>query len=74
MRLCLQIGHLAEVADMEIARVLSWHMQADMDCVVTLTTKKVRILAFVNNDILLIFYVMLLMSNILMMGFSTIKV
>ena len=36
-----QIAHLAQVEDNDIARVLSWHMSADMDCVVTLTTKKV---------------------------------
>ena len=38
-----KIAHLAEVADSSIARVLSWHMSADMDCVVTLSTKKVRL-------------------------------
>ena len=37
----LQIAHLAEVGETDIARVLSWHMSADMDCVVTLTTRKV---------------------------------
>ena len=36
-----QIGHLALIADDECARVLSWHMSSDMDCVVTLNTKKV---------------------------------
>ena len=36
-----QIAHLAQVENADIARVLSWHMSADMDCVVTLTTAKV---------------------------------
>ncbi|CAL1539296.1 unnamed protein product [Lymnaea stagnalis] len=36
-----KIGHLALVHQDDIARVLSWHMSADMDCVVTLTTQKV---------------------------------
>ena len=36
-----QIAHLAQVENADIARVLSWHMSADMDCVVTLTTRKV---------------------------------
>jgi hypothetical protein len=38
-----KIAHPAQVRDDPIARVLSWHMSADMDCVVTLTTKKVRV-------------------------------
>ena len=38
-----QIAHLAQVENADIARVLSWHMSADMDCVVTLTTRKVAI-------------------------------
>lgn len=29
--------------DDDVARVLSWHMASDMDCVVTLTTDKVCI-------------------------------
>lgn len=37
-----KIAHLAHVKDDSIARVLSWHMSADMDCVVTLTTKKAQ--------------------------------
>ena len=37
----MQIGHLAEVVDTDIAVVLSWHMSADMDCIVTVNTKKV---------------------------------
>ena len=36
-----QIGHLALAKDTDIARVLSWHMSSDMDCVVTFTTDKV---------------------------------
>ena len=43
-----KIAHLAEVGDNDIARVLSWHMSADMDCVVTLSTKKV---SFVTKHI-----------------------
>jgi len=46
----LQIGHLAEVVDTDIAVVLSWHMSADMDCIVTTTTKKVRSRNY-NNDV-----------------------
>ena len=38
----LQVAHLAQVADDDVARVLSWHMASDMDCVVTLTTEKVH--------------------------------
>ncbi|KAJ8322368.1 hypothetical protein KUTeg_000839 [Tegillarca granosa] len=37
-----KIGHLALVSDTDIARVLSWHMSADMDCVVTKTTAKAK--------------------------------
>ncbi|KAL5015375.1 hypothetical protein ScPMuIL_009645 [Solemya velum] len=37
-----KIGHLALVEEVDIARVMSWHMSADMDCVVTLTTKKAK--------------------------------
>ena len=39
--LSLQVAHLAQVVDDDVARVLSWHMASDMDCVVTLTTEKV---------------------------------
>ena len=28
--------------DNDIARVLSWHLSGDMDCVITLTTDKVH--------------------------------
>lgn len=43
----IQIGHLAEIADPDIARVLSWHMSSDIDCVVTKTTKSVREVSYV---------------------------
>lgn len=36
-----KVAHLAEVMDDDIARVLSWHLSGDMDCVITLTTEKV---------------------------------
>ena len=41
LSLPLQVSHLAQVVDDDVARVLSWHMASDMDCVVTLTTEKV---------------------------------
>ncbi|CAH1772323.1 unnamed protein product, partial [Owenia fusiformis] len=44
-----KIAHLAQVEDAAIARVLSWHMSADMDCVVTLTTKKAKEIYNVSN-------------------------
>lgn len=50
--LYLQIGHLAEVADTDIAVVLSWHMSADMDCIVTETTKKVSLVLWLSVNIL----------------------
>ncbi|KAK7480663.1 hypothetical protein BaRGS_00028135 [Batillaria attramentaria] len=37
-----KIGHLAMIENTDIARVISWHMSADMDCVITLTTKKAQ--------------------------------
>ncbi|XP_060561375.1 structural maintenance of chromosomes flexible hinge domain-containing protein 1-like [Ruditapes philippinarum] len=37
-----KIGHLAHIADDDAARVLSWHMSSDMDCVVTMSTKKAK--------------------------------
>ncbi|XP_055997294.1 structural maintenance of chromosomes flexible hinge domain-containing protein 1-like isoform X2 [Ostrea edulis] len=37
-----KIGHLAEIEDKDIARVLSWHMSSDIDCVVTSTTKMAK--------------------------------
>ncbi|XP_070603694.1 structural maintenance of chromosomes flexible hinge domain-containing protein 1 isoform X2 [Erythrolamprus reginae] len=37
-----KIAHLAQVADDDIAKVISWHLASDMDCVVTLTTAVAR--------------------------------
>jgi hypothetical protein len=37
-----KIAHLAQVVEDDIARVLSWHMASDMDCVVTMTTLKAK--------------------------------
>ncbi|GFR98419.1 structural maintenance of chromosomes flexible hinge domain-containing protein 1 [Elysia marginata] len=37
-----KLGHLAMVQEDDIARVLSWHMAADMDCVITHTTAKAK--------------------------------
>ncbi|XP_066579517.1 structural maintenance of chromosomes flexible hinge domain-containing protein 1 isoform X2 [Amia ocellicauda] len=37
-----KIAHLAHVADNEAAKVISWHLASDMDCVVTLTTDAAR--------------------------------
>ncbi|EDO36680.1 predicted protein [Nematostella vectensis] len=37
-----KVAHLAQVEDDAVARVLSWHMASDMDCVVTLTTSKAK--------------------------------
>ncbi|XP_046854704.1 structural maintenance of chromosomes flexible hinge domain-containing protein 1-like isoform X2 [Xenia sp. Carnegie-2017] len=37
-----KVAHLAEVMDDDIARVLSWHLSGDMDCVITLTTEKAK--------------------------------
>ena len=37
-----KVAHLAEVMDNDIARVLSWHLSGDMDCVITLTTDKAK--------------------------------
>ncbi|CAM9734177.1 unnamed protein product [Lampetra planeri] len=34
-----KLGHLALIEDDEVARVLSWHMSGDMDCLLTLTTE-----------------------------------
>ena len=39
-----KVGHLAVIKDDAVARVLSWHMAGDMDCIVTLTTEKVLLL------------------------------
>ncbi|XP_069777834.1 structural maintenance of chromosomes flexible hinge domain-containing protein 1 isoform X2 [Narcine bancroftii] len=37
-----KIAHLAMIEDDEVAKVISWHMASDMDCVVTLTTDAAR--------------------------------
>ncbi|XP_071952834.1 structural maintenance of chromosomes flexible hinge domain-containing protein 1-like [Antedon mediterranea] len=37
-----KIGHLAEVEDNDIARILSWHLGGDMDCVITKTTTRAK--------------------------------
>ncbi|KAM8966908.1 structural maintenance of chromosomes flexible hinge domain-containing protein 1 [Pelodytes ibericus] len=37
-----KIAHLAFIEDNEAAKVISWHMASDMDCVVTLTTEAAR--------------------------------
>lgn len=34
----MQVGHLALVQDDDAARVISWHIMGDMDCVITATT------------------------------------
>lgn len=38
----VQIAHLAQIEDNEAAKVISWHLASDMDCVVTLTTEAAR--------------------------------
>lgn len=35
----MQVGHLAFVQDDDAARVISWHIRGDMDCVITRTTE-----------------------------------
>lgn len=35
-----KVGHLALIKDPDIARVVSWHMSGDMDCIVTHTLRK----------------------------------
>uniref|UniRef100_F7GDI9 SMC hinge domain-containing protein n=1 Tax=Monodelphis domestica TaxID=13616 RepID=F7GDI9_MONDO len=37
-----KIAHLAQIEDDEAAKVISWHLASDMDCVVTLTTDAAR--------------------------------
>ncbi|KAG8133497.1 hypothetical protein E2320_011374, partial [Naja naja] len=37
-----KISHLAQIEDDEVAKVISWHLASDMDCVVTLTTAAAR--------------------------------
>ncbi len=38
----MQVGHLALVQDDDVARVISWHISGDMDCVITKTTAAAR--------------------------------
>lgn len=49
----MQIGHLAEIADPDVARVLSWHMSSDIDCVVTRTTQTVLFFQFLKSWLLI---------------------
>ncbi|XP_041101320.1 structural maintenance of chromosomes flexible hinge domain-containing protein 1 [Polyodon spathula] len=37
-----KIAHLAQIENNEAAKVISWHLASDMDCVVTLTTDSAR--------------------------------
>ncbi|XP_036377090.1 structural maintenance of chromosomes flexible hinge domain-containing protein 1 [Megalops cyprinoides] len=37
-----KVAHLAQVEDNDAARVISWHLSGDMDCVVTVTTEAAR--------------------------------
>ncbi|XP_060099927.1 structural maintenance of chromosomes flexible hinge domain-containing protein 1 [Heteronotia binoei] len=37
-----KIAHLAQIEENEAAKVISWHLASDMDCVVTLTTAAAR--------------------------------
>ena len=37
-----EVAHLAQVREDDVARVLSWHLASDMDCIVTLTTEQVK--------------------------------
>ncbi|XP_028922030.1 structural maintenance of chromosomes flexible hinge domain-containing protein 1 isoform X1 [Ornithorhynchus anatinus] len=37
-----KIAHLAQIEDNEAAKVISWHLASDMDCVVTLSTDAAR--------------------------------
>lgn len=37
-----QVAHLAQIEENEAAKVISWHLASDMDCVVTLTTAAAR--------------------------------
>ncbi|XP_060949719.1 structural maintenance of chromosomes flexible hinge domain-containing protein 1 [Limanda limanda] len=37
-----KVGHLAYVQDDAAARVISWHIRGDMDCVITVTTEAAR--------------------------------
>lgn len=38
----IQVGHLALVQEDDAARVISWHISGDMDCVITKTTAAAR--------------------------------
>lgn len=38
----MQVGHLAFVQDDAAARVISWHIRGEMDCVITRTTAAAR--------------------------------
>lgn len=38
----MQVGHLAYVQDDAAARVISWHIRGDMDCVITKTSEAAR--------------------------------
>lgn len=38
----MQVGHLAFVQDDTAARVISWHIYGDMDCVITRTTEAAK--------------------------------
>ncbi|XP_034285438.1 structural maintenance of chromosomes flexible hinge domain-containing protein 1 isoform X2 [Pantherophis guttatus] len=37
-----KISHLAQVEDDKVAKVISWHLGGDMDCILTLTTAAAR--------------------------------
>ncbi|XP_069476961.1 structural maintenance of chromosomes flexible hinge domain-containing protein 1 isoform X2 [Ambystoma mexicanum] len=37
-----KIAHLAQIEDDEAAKVISWHLASDMDCVITMTTEAAR--------------------------------
>lgn len=52
--LLMQIGHLAEIADPDVARVLSWHMSSDIDCVVTRTTQTVIFFPLLKSWLLIL--------------------
>ncbi|ETE65382.1 Structural maintenance of chromosomes flexible hinge domain-containing protein 1, partial [Ophiophagus hannah] len=37
-----KVSHLAQIEDDQVAKVISWHLASDMDCIVTLTTSAAR--------------------------------
>ncbi|XP_065063463.1 structural maintenance of chromosomes flexible hinge domain-containing protein 1-like isoform X2 [Rhopilema esculentum] len=37
-----KVAHLAELRDDDVARVLSWHLASDMDCVITVTLEQAK--------------------------------